>query len=558
MKDRWEETIFHMAEEEQMVMPQSMTDRIEEITKERRTDRCSRFRVNFKKSVILAAAMIMLISATAVASVGALRERMEAMNREKLEAYFTQIYTTKVGVDNYNRPYSDTEKERMTQLRAAYENEAHFPEGELTMIEDAGEYKGRGVAFLGDTNTFFFPEKEMSDEELLRVIDFMYKRDYSLQKMNEMIASGEAQVPQIEEPEIEATEEEVLATDAVYEPTQSLTIPYTGGLELDQSIASGRNELFLAGYNTIHRMEIGSSDSEVFFDDFGVETRILAMCQAGNGDLYIALWQWPDAETATEAEGTQSVTNMEKAEGAQSAEDTEAAERVTLAVWVVDRNGELLRKIDLESYIKTDRQGYIGRMAVDDNGYLYLNVVGMRLAKKTWESVILVLDRDGNYVTQIAPEEYALRRGGGLGVGKDGRVYTYIENYYDPDDTQYRMGIASLDVEKGELGDVYFDIMPEDSFLIDIVAPGAASDFVFWGYSGIFTYDLGDERAVNVLPVYEAPCDFEGARVCALPDGRIVFADTSEYRSEDTAYGKRFYAVPEKTCFYYVPGMKNE
>lgn len=553
MEDRWEETLFRMADREQIAMPRPLSDRIEEILC-KPNGQSRRFRMNWKKSIVLAAAMIMLISATAVASVGAFRERMEAMNREKLETYFTQIYASKIGVDNYNRAYFDTEKERMNALREAYESEACFPKGELTMIDDAKEYKGRGVAFLGGTSTFFFPEKEMSDEELLEIIDFMYKRDYSLQKVNEMIGSGEASGPVIEKEEVEATAEEILATDAVYEPKQSLTIPYTGELELDLAIAAGRNELFLAGYNSVHRMEIGSSDSEVFFDDFDEETRVLAMCQDSGGDLYMALWQL----TAAEAESTGEHVSVEEAADADTAEGETTVQR-TLSIWVVDQNGQLLRKIDMAPYIDPDRQGMISRMTIDADGRLYLNTSGLRSQKKNQECEILVLDREGGYIARIAPDGYALRRNGGLGVGKDGRVYTYIENYYDPDHPKTQMGIASLDVAQGALGDVYFDIMPETAFImIDLVAQGTESDFVFWGYDGIFTYDLGDEKAKTVLPAYEAPCDFEGARCCALPDGRIVLADVSDYRTEEHYLGKRFLAVPEKTCFYYMPGVKTE
>ena len=524
MKDKWEETLFRMADQEQIVMPESLSDKIEEAL-------CkpveAKFHMNWRKSLILAAALTMLASATAVASVGALRERMEAMNREKLEEYFTQIYTTKIGVDNYNRPYTDTEKERMDELRESYENEARFPKGELTMIEKPEEYKGKGVALLGDTTTFFFPAGEMSDEELLQIIDFIHKRDYSLQKMNEMIAAGEAQMPVIEE-EIEATDAEILAGDTVYEPTQELTIPYTGDLELDLTIAAGRNELFLAGFNTVHRMEIGSSDSELFFDDFGVETRILAMCQDTNGDVYMALWQWPDENEAESRE---------------------------LAVWVVNKDGELLRKIDMYPYMAQERRGYVRRMTIGADGYLYLSVAGLKSPKEAQECEILVLDREGNYISRIAPDEYALNLNGGLGVGKDGKVYTYIENYYDYEDPERKMGIASLNAKEGTLEEIYYNILPENTIMIDIIAQGAESDFVFWGYNGIFTYNLGDESAVNVLPAYEAPCDWEGARYCALPDGRIVIANVSDYRVIEHPLGKRFLAVPEKTCFYYMPGV---
>lgn len=527
MKDKWEETLFHMAEQEQIIMPESLSDKIELTLCKLQN---GKFHMNIRKSLILAAALILLCSATAIASVGAFRERMEAMNREKMEEYFTQVYVSKIGMDNYNRPYYDTEKERMETLRAAYENEACFPKGELAMIEEAKEYKGRGVAFLGETSSFFFPAQEMSDEELLRIIDFMYKRDYSLQKMNEMIDTGEIQIPAMDEEAIEATDEEILTSDAVYEPEQKLTIPYTGSLEMDMTIAAGRNELFLAGYNAVHRMAIGSGDSELFFDDFGVETRILAMCQDKNGDVYMALWQWFDENDA---------------------------EKRTTSVWVVDKEGKLLRKMDLSSYIDPGRQGYTRRMTIDDKGLLYLNTAGLKSLGQRQECGILVLDKEGNHVATITSDEYAFRLLGGLGVGKDGKVYTYIENFYDPDNQQKNiMGIASLDVGKGTLDEIYYDIMPENAMImIDVIAQGAESDFVFWGYDGIFTYNLGDECAVNVVPPYEAPCDWEGVRCCALPDGRIVFADIGDYRIEEHPLGKRFHGVPEKTCFYYVPGM---
>jgi len=119
MKDRWEETLFHMAEQEQIIMPESLSDKIEEILCKPKN---GKFHMNIRKSLILAAALILLCSATAIASVGALKERMEAMNREKMEEYFTQIYVNKIGADNYNRPYYDAEKERMETLQEAYEN----------------------------------------------------------------------------------------------------------------------------------------------------------------------------------------------------------------------------------------------------------------------------------------------------------------------------------------------------------------------------------------------------------------------------------------------------
>ena len=42
---------------------------------------------------------------------------------------------------------------------------------------------------------------------------------------------------------------------------------------------------------------------------------------------------------------------------------------------------------------------------------------------------------------------------------------------------------------------------------------------------------------------------------CALPDGRIVFADCGEYRME----GEEVFSIPEKICFYYeMAGKQRE
>jgi len=50
-----------------------------------------------------------------------------------------------------------------------------FPEGALKRIEAASEYNGNGVAFLASRGTFFLPEKALSDEEILQIIDFWEK-----------------------------------------------------------------------------------------------------------------------------------------------------------------------------------------------------------------------------------------------------------------------------------------------------------------------------------------------------------------------------------------------
>lgn len=533
MSSHWERKLFEMAGKEQMVVPKSLDRKIEQLLSapgglkgETAPKPRLKRRAVFKKAIVLAAAMTMLFSITVAAAVGAYRQRMEAMNQEKLEEYFRQIYDSKLPADNYNRPYYESERDRIKELSASYEAQGLFPEGELIMLDQAEDYTGKKIGFLKDTSTFFFPEKEMSDEELLQIIDFTHKRDYSLEKMNEMIAAGEAEA--LDETSLskmpeEVTEPSVLQSDAVTDPEQELTILYTGDLPL-LSMAAGNDCIFLAGWNEVHRMEIGSSDSELFFDEFDRRTKVTALCQDEKGNVYLGLMQ--QKEDGTWESG----------------------------LWVLNAEGSFLREIDLSPYMSLGgitmagekSNGFIRHMAVDENGLLYLRGAGFQDA-----GILLILDGDGNLVSRIEEDEYRAGLTCGIGVGRDKRVYTAIF------DREHRLGIAAVNPEEGRLEDISMGIVPEDTVSFDLVAKGYDADFVLWGYSGIFSYNMGEESAVCIMPAWETPCDVEGTLCCVLPDGRIVLAACPERKTVTDTNGTKLQEwVPEKTCFYYLPGLR--
>ena len=95
MKDRWEQDLFKMAKREKLVVPETLEDRIDDILVSLPKQN-NIFKMTWKKSIILAAALVATLSITVSAAVGAVRARMEAMNEKEMEAYFVQMYTTKV------------------------------------------------------------------------------------------------------------------------------------------------------------------------------------------------------------------------------------------------------------------------------------------------------------------------------------------------------------------------------------------------------------------------------------------------------------------------------
>ena len=153
MRDNFDNRLFKMAKREQMILPKELAEEIDEsirrLTAEGTENRITgstvrgtageraggtaksrkKKRMNFRRSLILAAALASLFSVTAFAAAVALKQRMEAMNKEKLEEYFVQIHTSFMGADNYNRSYTGGERERMDELRISYEEQGLFPEG---------------------------------------------------------------------------------------------------------------------------------------------------------------------------------------------------------------------------------------------------------------------------------------------------------------------------------------------------------------------------------------------------------------------------------------------
>ena len=527
--DRFEQELLHLAEQEKMIVPETVYRKVDD-TLVSLSAGSIRKKMTWKKAVLLAAVLTAMCSVTVTAAVGALQRRMEAMNQKEIADYFVQIYTSKLGADNYNRPMKEEERNRMAQLRVSYEQEAVFPQKALTMLSSPDAYKGKGVGFYKETSTFFLPEKNMSDEELLQIIDFVHRRDYSLQVMKDKITESETSFLIEEITEDEGKEEkEKTGEEAVQR------IPYTGNLPI-RKIAAGQDCIYLTGKNSIHRMEIGSSDSERYFDDFENDTYVNAMYEDKKGNLYLAVNERIEEGGDVEKDG---LAQGENAGNGSAGVVTIAGEKYRSALWILNRTKEVVRKIDLSSGQAQAYEGIgmVTRLVVDAQGYIYLRGTGIG------DALLLVLDGQGNYVKRITSDLYDCHALGGLGVGRDGRIYTQIQD-------RGRMGIASVDLAEGALDEIYMDIVPEGTIMLDLIAPGSDTDFVFWGYDGIFTYDLGAESAVNILPAYEAPCDWEGVMYCALPDGRIVFADAAQYRQE----GTEMQSIPEQICFYYVPG----
>lgn len=559
--------IRKMAEAERMAVPESLDAKVENIldgleTEKKDSKNTDGKRVNqtvchygFRRIVIPAAACLLLASVTVTAS-GLYRARMESMNHEKLETYFSGLQDADVAADSYSRPLTDGEKNRLEELRQAYLEEGYFPQKELAMLDSPEKYK-KGVAFYAARSTFFLPEEEMTDEELLELIDFREKRDYSLAKITEEIEAGDYEYVKTEDSavseEMSQTEDSVVlgemsqtgrsqqeqgtgAASVVLgadTAAQEWQIAYAGELSIRCAVAAEQG-LYVGGFTMegkarVEYLAYGSGTPEKFYDDFDEDGEVYSLCIAPDGSVYAAL------------------------RGLASP----GAEHGRLPViYHISPEGTLL-----DCFAVGDREwNIVDSMATDAQGRLYT-----RMRMQEDGGYVRIYTAEGDLIGTMADDGvYAVQGAGALGQGKDGKVYAAAlatENVTAEDDP---VTLVSVDPERlcflPVQGDATENAKAVQStgtiYQWNMVAAGVSdgSDFILWGYSGVDTYRLEDAEFTRAQEVWEMPCGTEGTCAVIVPDGRILYIGATGGVQGQTAAGVDISGKdPAKTYFYYEP-----
>lgn len=139
---------------------------------------------NFRKMAVTAAAfmaaagMIGVPVRAVVSSV--VKERMESVPEAEMKGLNDMVQSQHdVLADGFSREYSDREKERSKALRQAYEN-GTFPEKTIAQADNAEDAPEGTLCYIRSTGVFNLPAEEMSDEEMLQIIDFQHKMSYAV------------------------------------------------------------------------------------------------------------------------------------------------------------------------------------------------------------------------------------------------------------------------------------------------------------------------------------------------------------------------------------------
>ena len=192
MKKSMDEWLREGLTDREYQIPHSYEKKLEQTIKEienrkviHRAGRFSRFAVNKAAGVVIFVFLLSAVSISSYAAVNLFRDRMSSMSETERQNYNSDIQNCKVDEDVLSRELTLGEREQIAVLREQYENEGKFPQKEIRQMKTNEGTVADELYFVADESKFYLPERAMTEEEMLQLIDLQEKRDYSVRQQNE-------------------------------------------------------------------------------------------------------------------------------------------------------------------------------------------------------------------------------------------------------------------------------------------------------------------------------------------------------------------------------------
>lgn len=442
----------------------STLESLDEITTEKDV-----IRYRSKRTILLLVAVITLFtSITAVAATISYKDRLAAMSDKEIDSVLKSV-NSKIGAIYFNRLLSDTENIRIRKtLLDKYESEGVFPEENIIVVNDCAEIREVNTLFFEKkSNTFFLPEQELTDEEILQIIDFYHKVDYAF------FATADNEVT------YECEEKQSIVDMFEYEDvnnciqTKSLSFTFP---DVISRIAANDKNLYVGSKKSIYvcshdnienKTELFSCDDNYDIFSFSVD---------GNNDLFISL------RSKNSEDGNRLV---------KIAEDG-----TTIEYGLRSDDG----KIDISSKLPYT-------MYADSIGNLYVN------CRMDDSSVIFyTFNKAGELIKCISNPKYTVHESNGLCFGTDGFIYKVAQNELIKMDQYLYIQADATDF----LGD---NKLPQ----IDFISQISDDEFIMFSRGGIIGYKWAADAYEFLLQPYEVENVFgEGIKTAKVNDTTYV------------------------------------
>lgn len=143
----------------------------------------TRLSTNKMARIAILAAALAVGSVSTYAAVNMYQQRMEAIPKKMAEKYNDDVQQNKcISADAFSRQLSESEKKLMISLRNQYEEQGLFPQNEIKQLENNAEVVDGQLCFVSEESKYYLPDRTLSEEEMLEIIDLQEKRDYSVRQ----------------------------------------------------------------------------------------------------------------------------------------------------------------------------------------------------------------------------------------------------------------------------------------------------------------------------------------------------------------------------------------
>ncbi len=187
MKEYFDEEFSELLQKSEFVLPDSYEKRFNDTLDKISNYRRKRYFLLFhsKIAAVIALSVVSLSMSIGVgATINMYMQRMNSLSEKEVAEYNYEVQNTDKEADSFSRQLSELENNKLSNLREEYETKGRFPTKEIPRVEKQTEVIYGELCFCVEESKFYLPEQELSDDEILQIIDFMEKRDYSVRKEN--------------------------------------------------------------------------------------------------------------------------------------------------------------------------------------------------------------------------------------------------------------------------------------------------------------------------------------------------------------------------------------
>ena len=189
MQDLFDEELKELLQGTKIQVPESYDKKVEEALSNISIPSKKRYLHLFysKTAAVIVICVTVLASSLGVgAALNLYREKMQSMTEEEKKHYNKEVQDSEAAGDSYSRALTEKEEKRMQSLRAAYEKQGKFPASEIRKVSRKKDIRENELAFCAENSTFYLPQEELTEEQILEIIDFMEKRDFSVREENKV------------------------------------------------------------------------------------------------------------------------------------------------------------------------------------------------------------------------------------------------------------------------------------------------------------------------------------------------------------------------------------